>query len=365
MSQQRWRRLVLLSVTALILAFLGNPATAAGGSRLKKVGNTTTTANAQTASSPPAVHTFPITKAGATLLAKYCGSGRVDEPNPYVRRLVVVVHGDSRNACDHATYVQQAASAAGVAASTLVVAPQFLTEADITSDDSSLLYWSNGGWKSGSLSLTKPYVRPWRTSSFAVTDLLIQQVTDQARFPNLTSVVVAGHSAGGQFTNRYAASSRVGAEIALGPSYRYVVANPSSYLYLDDRRYHSDVLAPLSADEVSACPGYNEYKYGLESPYAYLRENDVSLIPERYRARLVVYLLGDADTSRSGSLDTSCEADWQGANRLKRGSKFYRYLGEVYGSNVYTSHSKSIVPGVGHDAEAMYTSTEGAAALFP
>jgi pimeloyl-ACP methyl ester carboxylesterase len=177
--------------------------------------------------------------------------------------------------------------------------------------------------------------------------------------PRREAVVVAGHSAGGQFTNRYAATSRVGADISVGPAYRFVVSNPSSYLYLDSRRYHAEVLTSLTATETAACSGYDSYKYGLRDPYSYLRDNDPSAVLSRYRARRVVYLLGGADTSTNdASLDTACEAEWQGSQRLERGQLFFRYLAGFYCSQV-------TVPAVGHDAKGMYTSSEGAAALFP
>jgi len=78
-----------------------------------------------------------------------------------------------------------------------------------------------------------------------------------------------------------------------------------------------------------------------------------------------VYLLGDADTNTNdSSLDTSCEGKWQGAQRFERGTQYYRYLEQIYGTSVYTTHSQSIVPGVGHEARSMYTSPAGVAALF-
>lgn len=378
MNQQRHRSLVvgLLTVAAISLASRGGPAFAAADSGRKSKPSTTTipattvppTTTSTTIAPAPAqlvTRSFPVTKSGVTLFLRYCGTKAVDQPNPTIQRLVVVVHGDSRNACDHASYIEQSATAAGVAASTLVVAPHFATADDISASDSSLLYWSDGGWKSGSQSVTSPYARPWTTSSYAVMDLLIQQVASTGTFPNLGSVVVVGHSAGGQFTNRYAAASRVGIDTATGPSYRFVIANPSSYLYLDGRRYHAGVLGPLTAGEVAACPGYDNYKYGLVSPYVYLRDNNAAAIPERYRARNVVYLLGDADTSTTdASLDKSCEGEWQGSQRLERGTLFYQYLANVYGSTVYSTHSKVVVAGIGHDAKGMYVSAKGVAALF-
>lgn len=324
---------------------------------------TTTTSTAPTAPAAPAPHLFPISRSGVTLSVEYCGTRRIDETDPAIRRLVLVVHGNGRNACEQASFVLDAARTAGADRSTLIVSPHFRSEADVTAADDALLYWTDGGWKSGAVSRTSPYPRPWRISSFEVTDLLIRQVVDS--FVNVTDVVIAGHSAGGQFTGRYAAASRTGTGAAGGPSYRFVVANPSSYLYLDGRRFHGDVLAPLEPGEAAACPGYDDYKYGLVSPYSYLRDNDAGSIPSRFGGRSVRYLLGESDTDTGDPLlDTSCEGRWQGPERRSRGQLYFRYLGEIYGPAVYTTQRLSIVAGVGHSASRIYNSVEGRDSLF-
>ena len=100
---------------------------------------------------------------------------------------------------------------------------------------------------------------------------LIYTLTDRTLFPNLRSIVVAGHSAGAQFVQRYAGAGR-GEEHALVPI-RYVAANPSSYMYLNalrlpDGHTCSDegvcdagfARRPASA----ACPTFNDFKYGME-----------------------------------------------------------------------------------------------------
>ena len=42
-------------------------------------------------------------------------------------------------------------------------------------------------------------------SSFEVIDHIVDELFDPALYPNLTRIVFTGHSAGGQFTQRYAA----------------------------------------------------------------------------------------------------------------------------------------------------------------
>ena len=47
-----------------------------------------------------------------------------------------------------------------------------------------------------------------RVSSFAVLDALLQMLSDRQHWPALDLVVLAGHSAGGQFVQRYAVAGR-------------------------------------------------------------------------------------------------------------------------------------------------------------
>ena len=77
-------------------------------------------------------------------------------------------------------------------------------------------------------------------------DRLLAALDDKARFPALKEIVVAGHSAGGQYV-----------QPTLSALVRYLVANPSSYLYLEPWR-------PVNGNPAELCPGFNKYKYGLD-----------------------------------------------------------------------------------------------------
>ena len=148
---------------------------------------------------------------GDTLRVPYYSNLLLDAPHPEVTRAVVVIHGTLRNAVDYyRAMVEAAAKAPGADSTTLIIAPQFLTEPDVAADTlpGSYLYWAYMGWRSGDPSLsTTAHPRPGSISSFAVIDTILFRL---AQFnPNLTPLVVAGHSAGGQFVNRYAAGTRI------------------------------------------------------------------------------------------------------------------------------------------------------------
>lgn len=291
------------------------------------------------------------TSVGVTAELEYFGNqsiGNNNAGNPDVRTVVLVIHGDGRDADQYADDTLEAAVTAGKVSSTAVIAPHFLADTDA---HAGRLYWSDSGWKEGGESLDAGHL-----SSFEVVDRLIARVQD-GRFPNLDRIVVAGHSAGGQFVQRFAAGSA-----ATGVD-EYVTANPSSYLYLSGKRWFGSTLRDLTTTEKGKCSGYNTYKYGTSGRNNYMGRVSADTLRARYAAHPVTYLLGGADTSRTNNLDVTCAADLQGAYRLDRGRKFFAYEPSVYGTTP-TGHRKVEVPGIAHSWNDMVKSTEGRQAVF-
>jgi hypothetical protein len=308
---------------------------------------------------------FAITRSAATQHLAYCSSQPLHTQDDSITRLVVVVHGDGRNAVGYLNYAQ---TSAGLAQTTgaLLVAPQFLTPDDLPSP-STTLTWSSGGWKRGDVSTAEGSA--WRISSFEVLDRLVTSIADASVFPNLRTVVIAGHSAGGQYTLRHGAISDLAAALeGKGQRTRYVVANPSSYLYLDGARPKSVKqgyrFALPSDKDIAACDRYDTYKYGLVGLNSYAKAKGEDIIRRQLQDRAVTYLLGESDTSTTDNLDTTCAANLQGPNRFERGRAFHAYLGHHYGSTIYTAHVLRTVPKVGHSGRGMLTSPEGQQALF-
>jgi pimeloyl-ACP methyl ester carboxylesterase len=296
---------------------------------------------------------------GAGLLPLYADH-KIDAPAPDVKRVLIVVHGALRNADAYFAAGRQAVDAAGAAgAGTLLIAPQFLTPADLKAFKlaTETLAWSQEGWKDGEAARS-----PAPISSFSAMDALLEHFTNRALYPALTEVVVAGHSAGAQIVQRYAVAGQADAVLRqAGIAVRYVVANPSTYLYFDNSRPGSD--GAFRAADTGSCPKVNQWKYGMGAIPAYLAEQDVAGIEARYAARKVVYLLGTADTDpHTHFIDRSCAAMAQGPYRLARGLAYFRYLQGRHASGLQQSVVE--VPGVGHDDKAMFTSSCGLAVLF-
>jgi hypothetical protein len=287
----------------------------------------------------------------------YCGNGSLAKPAKRIKRLVVVLHGSRRNSCEYASFALESVVLAHEEDTTLVLAPHFMTNAD--SPANGVLVWTESGWKEGAESLDES-----ATSSFDVVDRLIASAAD--RFVNLEKVTVVGHSAGAQFVNRYGAATQVdqvGAAARL--VFRFVIANPSSYLFLDNKRPRGGSFERVGGADERRCPKYNDYKYGFAHRNEYAERVDVEQLAVNYGRRRVVYLLGAEDVDpEDGSLDTTCEAELQGENRLRRGLNFWTYLAEVYGPQVYDRHTLTVVADTGHDGHAMLTRPETIAAIF-
>jgi|GEM_PF-85017 len=286
-----------------------------------------------------------------------------------VTRFIIVVHGNNRNAADYNLAMLTAAAESQAMHNTLIVAPQFLTQTDINhfkpGDD--YLFWYNSGWKIGDLSRdTGTNPRDEKISSFSVLDQLIVHVLSSGNFPEIKDIIVAGFSAGGQFVNRYAASSPVYEQIkqTYGMEIRYMVGAPSSFLYMNNERRVAG-SADQFAVPVTNCLEYNDYKYGLNNRNNYLAQTTDSLLIARYEARNILYLAGSQDNNPNASaLDKSCPAMLQGGHRLERMLIYFNFLKYFYGSGIEGRQQFQVVSGVGHDHNAIFRSATARAWMW-
>lgn len=315
--------------------------------------------------------TLVIQHEGQGVRVPYYANRLIDEGSPDVTRAIVILHGTLRNADDYyLDGIEAGQDVPGALDQTIVVAPQFLIEPDLDEHEvpADIPFWAYFDWRRGDPSASSPsHPRGVRLSSFTIVDSILLRLAE--RNPNLESIVLAGHSAGGQFVNRYAAGNQVDPVLAgqYGISVRYVISNPSTYLYMNEERWILGTAYAFAVPEqyqINQCPTYDDYQYGLEgrNPYMSIPED---AIRAQYASREVVYLLGGSDTDpNSPYLDKDCPALLQGAYRLQRGMVYCNHLIHFFGEGIFERHRLSIVPGVGHDHRRMFTSACGVYYFF-
>ena len=297
---------------------------------------------------------------GSGVLPLYVAGGDWTKPSPGVTRAVLVFHGLLRDADVYLKSGEAALAEAGDAGrGTLLVVPQFLADMDLPAHGlpPDTLHWGRDSWMAGD-----PAHGPAPVSSFEAIDAILAHLADPALFPNLKTVVVAGHSGGGQVVERYAVVGKGEAALtAKGIHVRYVVANPSSYVYFNaDRPLPNGGTGPFAG--AAACAGFNNWKYGFDAVPPYVAGASIPALESRFVARDVIYLLGTADINPNHPvLDKSCEGEAEGPYRLARGHSFYAYLQARHPGLTQRLWE---VPGVGHDGAKMLGSACGLAALF-
>jgi hypothetical protein len=281
-------------------------------------------------------------------------SRRLDNLGPGVERLVVVVHGALRDADRY--FVHALAAAGDLSSSTLIVAPQFLADVDVEALEGTTsrpLYWDVEGWKGG-----EPALGPAPISSFTAMDCLVDHVTELGGFQHRQdpAVVIFGNSAGGQYVNRYAAVGR-GPDILAerGISVRFIIANPSTYLYFDRDR---PVALPHGQ-------GIKRWRYGFDAAPGYVDCGPQQSL-ERYLARDVTIVLGSQDRDGAGLLlEVSPAAMAQGANRFERGLNYDRHIRRLAHAAGWTARQRMIqLEGVGHAAEEVLAAPQTRELMF-
>ena len=331
---------------------------------------------------PPASPCVTATAACAEFVTLGGGPGRsmiyrtfsLDARNESARRALIMVHGTNRNADHYFETAIASAFLAGALDNTVVIAPHMIDQTD--KPDTDEIVWESS-WRTGGPARSNPAL-----SSFDFVDEILRKLAKTAVFPNMKAIVVAGHSAGGQFANRYEMGNKV--HDTLGVPVTYVVANPSSYAWPDAIR----PLAQGDADPAAAkegwnqrdqtplpphtgytfgpfdatkAPNFNRWPAGLENRTGYTTGTPDAQLKKQLVERPTTYLLGQVDTLPLGGFDSSANAMAQGPTRRSRGEAFFKYVTETLGAK----HAILIVPECGHNDRCMYTTNIVFPVVFP
>ena len=281
-----------------------------------------------------------------------------------IERVIVIVHGAGRTNVSYERLLD-AATDNGIENETLIFAPQFLVGDDIAANalGPEALFWPNG-WRQGHLSVNNGL---GRISSFELVNRIVGELV--ANNPNVADVVIAGHSAGGQYGAALCGNQPVGA--GAGRDLRHGTgALRARQSFVDGvhgqqpqaRKQCRAFAVPAGA----ACPDYDDYKYGLGGNLNRFvtRIGGADQVRAQYPTRDVRYLLGENDDdANSSSLDTGCEAMLQGRHRLERGIVYYNHIRDVFGESVHDVQIKTISPRTGHTS-SIFTTDCGLNFLF-
>jgi pimeloyl-ACP methyl ester carboxylesterase len=294
--------------------------------------------------------------------------------NDAIRRGFIMVHGTNRNADHYFETATAAAFLAGALEDTIVIAPHMIDGNDKAQENE--VVWQSS-WRTGGPAVANPQM-----SSFDIVDETLRLLAKKNVFPNMKAIVVAGHSAGGQYANRYAMSNKV--HDTLGVPVSYVVANPSSYAWPSAlRTLPQDDAEPAAAKDgwslspdttahtkftfgpydaaAKNCPNFNRWPAGFENRTGYTANMTDDELKKNLVSRPTTFLLGQVDTLPLGGFDSSCTAMAQGPTRRARGEAYVKFISE----QLSAKHPIQIVSECGHNDRCMYTTNAVFPVIFP
>ncbi len=330
-----------------------------------------------------------VTLAGGPWHSMIYRSYPLDARNEKITGALVMIHGTNRDADNYYRNAMAAAFLADALENTIVIAPRIASNERGCQDKlapNEVSYSCSGdSWRSGGTSSSSD-----KLTSFDFIDEVLQKLARKEVFPNMKHIVVAGHSAGGQFVNRYEMANQVHEK--LGVPVTYIVANPSSYAYPDNTRptaadWPVQAGAPgyvpeppvgragrAGADESTAdgavfrqfgdgrnCTTYDQWPYGFQHRSGYTSRLTDDQLKKQLASRPTTYLLGQIDILPLGGFDGSCAAMAQGPTRLARGLAFSKFVNSKLGGH----QEAVIIPECGHNARCMFTDEKALPIVFP
>jgi hypothetical protein len=303
----------------------------------------------------PCPDIFTMGKNGQSYALRYASNHSIAKSNKKIKQLIIYVHGARRNGLDYYEWGEAAVKTAKKDDETLFISPQFTSLKDLEdhNHDDTHLFWANNNWRIGDESVSSKKRKMGESfSSFSLVDSVIARACNPELFPNLKKIIVIGHSAGGQFVSRYAGMTPM-PNILRGYQFRFIIMNPSTYLYFDDRRpiVTGDKLT-FARPDTMGCGDYNQYPKGFEKLNPYAAKIGEATIKQQFLTRDIAFILGGSDVDMTDpSMDKTCSGNLQGRFRLERGQFYYAYL-QLF-SKKGKIHTIQAVPNVAHSGEKM------------
>ena len=306
--------------------------------------------------------------------------------DPEIEHAVIVIHGQNRNADGYFRHMLAGASLTEAMKNTLIVSPRFASNQGGRCRDQLADHevgWVCAGpesWRSGGAQ-TQSVVK--KLNSYDFMDTLLSKLSAQEVFPKLRTIVIAGHSAGGQYVSRYQLSNRMHDKVVRERKIQlsYVIGNPSSYTYPGPLRptrsaVPPDISASWAGDasaanqqelspfvpfaDAKSCTNFNSWPYGFEHRVGYAATVSDAVLTQQFAKREAIFLLGELDIYPVDGFDSTCAAMAQGPSRLARGLAYVKFAHD----NLQAQHRAVVVPACGHDARCLFTAEKALPYLF-
>ena len=256
---------------------------------------------------------------------------------------IIVVHGATRNGDDYFNRMISTIKSVGLEDSIMVIAPQFITEYEkVHSKD---WYWNTTSWKWGNQSYMNG--SQISISSFEVIDYLLSRVANTNKFPNLSKVLITGHSSGSAFTHTFASTKSNNTFRNL--KIDFAVINNQYFLYPDSNRFLNGALFTPND-----CSNYNDWPLGLTDPNPYIENLGVEVASINLIGNRIDYFIGSNDT-QINDMSSGCAYQILGEHRFQKTINFNDYLDISFENNL---HQYTVVQGIGHSSTGMFFSNE-------
>ena len=260
-----------------------------------------------------------------------------------VKGAIITIHGHSRNADDYFNKMISIVSGQGLKNEIMVISPKFITLYEQSTDSD--WYWNTTSWKWGLQSYSSSTGN--NVSTFEVIDSLLSRLSNKDLFPQLTDIIVTGHSSGAAFVHMYSSTKQNNMYNNL--NLHFSVVNNQYFLHTDSTR----LLPNGSLSVIENCNVYNNWPYGLDvlSPYMDMvgKENSKN----NFLSNKVDYFIAELDTE-TGDITSGCQYEFLGNNRYEKNMNYMQYMNVVYPDN---QHGLTTIPGLGHTTNTYSSAT--------
>ena len=234
-----------------------------------------------------------------------------------VKRAVIVFPGMPRDAWKWTTLMQNAFDYVYTKhkycyqkKDAIILAPLTLNQQDSAAvQNDNWAVYKNSNWEAGG-STHSPDM-PHGEAYFTMIDKMIDMLLDKSKYPNLDKVVLAGHSMGAQAVQHYSVMRKRNDD--QDSSLMWWIGNPGAWTWLNAGR---PTYWPNCQDQMNIWP------FGLNQTSQHIAYNMDAKEDELVSATLKRETQIALGLDDNGEGNTHCEAFYQGANHLDRGSNF-------------------------------------------